>query len=184
MQAKTIALILINVNINDIKMICVAQYQTLHNQASVLINGKEMKRSLLAIALLSAALAGCTAPQVKQSPGHQKLSVAGVGDAVYVYEYVPSQVYTTAGPAGVGGEQSWKQEILYSGMSSGELNFTYREFVNDFARPSFSQEAKYEYEEGGEVAFKGALIEVQGADNTAISYTVKSGFNDERSVAK
>jgi len=109
-------------------------------------------------------------------------ATSGVGDALYSYEWVPKTMITglegTETP--MSADPGFRQELLYSGMSNGELQFSYREFAADFARPAFTQDASYDYTPGGEVTFKGARITVIQADNQSIAYVVEDGFSNER----
>lgn len=72
---------------------------------------------------------------------------------------------------------AFKYELLYQGTSKGVLRFSYREYVNDMARPSFFQEVSYDVSSyPTEVGFKSVRIEVLGTDNSGIRYRVLSGF--------
>lgn len=54
------------------------------------------------------------------------------------------------------------------------LRIGYREFVDDMARPAFSQEFMYDLNPSGptEIAFQGLRIEVVKAGNLKIDYRV------------
>jgi hypothetical protein len=74
--------------------------------------------------------------------------------------------------------QGFKHELLYQGLSKGTIKVAYREYVNNMARPAFSQIVEYEY--GGEeleISFKGARILIHSATQNNITYTVSRGFN-------
>lgn len=73
-------------------------------------------------------------------------------------------------------QQNFRREIIYQGKVGQELKISYREYINDMARPSFSQELNFEYSEGTVIAVKGAKIQVLRADNTGITYKVVRGF--------
>jgi hypothetical protein len=76
-------------------------------------------------------------------------------------------------------ELSFKQEFIYNGKVGNSIKFIYREFSDDFARPSFTQEVQYDLNESSVVGFKGLKIEVLSATNTLIKYKVISYFSDK-----
>lgn len=67
---------------------------------------------------------------------------------------------------------SFKRELVYSGVSQNTISILYREFQNDMARPAFSQELKYDLSQGTAIGYKGARFEVIKANNTGITYKV------------
>ncbi len=79
-------------------------------------------------------------------------------------------------------KEGFRRELLYLGAGGGVLRLTYREFVDDFARPAFTQEATYDLAAAGttRVTFRGAEIEILEAGNSGIRYRVLSGFKAER----
>ena len=70
------------------------------------------------------------------------------------------------------GENSFKRELIYSGVSNGAISILYREFYNDMARPAFSQELRYDLKEGDEIGYKGSRFKVIKASNTGLKYKV------------
>lgn len=69
---------------------------------------------------------------------------------------------------------SFKRELVYAGVSQNVASIIYREFKDDFARPAFSQEYKYDLSEGRMVGYRGARFEILKATNQGITYrTVK-----------
>jgi hypothetical protein len=68
--------------------------------------------------------------------------------------------------------KGFRQEILYSGGGKGTVTLQYREYMNDYARPAFSQELSYDLADGNEIGFKGARIRVIKVSNTGIRYVV------------
>lgn len=70
----------------------------------------------------------------------------------------------------------FKQEFIYNGRVGNALKFTYREFVDDLARPAFTQELQYDLSESNIIGFRGLRIEVINASNTKIEYKVLSYF--------
>jgi len=69
-----------------------------------------------------------------------------------------------------------QQTIIYTGKSKSVLNFTYREFINDMARPSFTIDFNIDMDDGKEFAFKGAVFEVLKANNSGLSYKILKPF--------
>jgi hypothetical protein len=67
---------------------------------------------------------------------------------------------------------SFKRELVYSGVSQNTVSILYREFKDDFARPAFSQDLKYDLTQGNEIGFRGARFQVIKAGNTVIRYKV------------
>lgn len=62
----------------------------------------------------------------------------------------------------------FKRELIYSGTSKGTVSLQYREFVNDFARPAFSQQLSYDLSEGNEIGYKGARFLILKATNVIL----------------
>jgi hypothetical protein len=72
------------------------------------------------------------------------------------------------------GRDSFKMELLYSGVFQSTLTLTYREFKDDLARPAFTQELKYDLSQGDEIGFRSARFRVLKATNTGLTYQVIS----------
>ena len=70
------------------------------------------------------------------------------------------------------GKGSFKREIVYSGVSQNTISLLYREYSDNFARPAFSQELKYDLAQGKTIGYKGARFEVIKATNTELIYKV------------
>jgi hypothetical protein len=70
----------------------------------------------------------------------------------------------------------FKQEFIYNGRVGDALKFIYREYINDYARPSFMQDLQYDLTEGNIVGIRGLRIEIIKATNTEIEYKVLSHF--------
>lgn len=66
-------------------------------------------------------------------------------------------------------------DVLYQGVSKGEVKISYREFKGGVARPAFTQDVAYEMKSDGTsvIAFKGMRIDVAKATNENITYTVR-----------
>lgn len=73
--------------------------------------------------------------------------------------------------------KGFKYELLYNGVSGSTLNITYREFVDQMARPAFQQDLTYTLSSTGptDIAFRGARITVYKADNSTVRFVVHSG---------
>lgn len=74
-------------------------------------------------------------------------------------------------------EESWqkdsfKRELVYSGVSQNTISILYREYVDNIARPAFSQELKYDLAQGSTIGYKGSRFEVIKATNTELTYKV------------
>ncbi len=70
------------------------------------------------------------------------------------------------------GKDSFKRELIYSGVSQNTISISYREFSDNIARPAFSQELKYDLNQGTTIGYKGARFEVIRATNTELVYKV------------
>ncbi len=71
----------------------------------------------------------------------------------------------------------YRYELLYQGAAGRILRLLYREYVNDMARPSFTQELSYDLAEPGLstlLAFRDLRFEILQADNQGIRYKVSA----------
>lgn len=75
-------------------------------------------------------------------------------------------------------EKCFKQQFIFNGKVNNSLKFTYREFVNDMARPAFNQDLQYDLSESNIIGFRGLRIEVLKANNISIEYKVLSSFSN------
>ncbi len=66
--------------------------------------------------------------------------------------------------------------FIYNGKAGNVIKFSYREFINDMARPAFTQELQYDLSEGKIIGFKGMRIEILNTSNIEIEYKVLSEF--------
>ncbi|MDB4873329.1 MAG: putative lipoprotein [Gemmatimonadales bacterium] len=72
---------------------------------------------------------------------------------------------------------SKKIELLYQGYAGKTVKLSYREYINDMARPAFFQDVAYEIDSfPAEISFKNAKIRVVSAGNSGINYIVLSSF--------
>lgn len=70
----------------------------------------------------------------------------------------------------------YRMQFIYNGKSGNTLKFTYREFVNENARPAFTQDVQYDLSESKIIGFKGMRIDVLDASNTNIKYKILNPF--------
>jgi hypothetical protein len=72
----------------------------------------------------------------------------------------------------------FRHEFLFQGRDRSGVRLSYREYVNDMARPVFSQDLVYDIAPGQStvVNFRQARIEILSADNQEIRYRVVSSF--------
>ncbi|EBA00430.1 hypothetical protein [Marinobacter sp. ELB17] len=144
-----------------------------------------MKKTLMLGAVLAVtSLAGCSImPEtISRDPEKGTVSTAGVGEAIYTYDKKGKVFVDYMNGKSTNQTDSVKQEIIYSGLSKGELKITYREYMNDYARASFFQDATYDYSPQAStmISFKGAQVEILDANNTQVKYKVLKGFSDEQ----
>ena len=76
-------------------------------------------------------------------------------------------------------ENSFQQSVEYAGKSGNILKFNYSEFINGFARQSFTREFQVDLSEGKIAAYKGAIIEILEATNVQIKYKVIRNFSSD-----
>lgn len=69
-------------------------------------------------------------------------------------------------------KDSFKKELVYTGISQNTISIVYREFIDNIARPAFSQELKYDLSQGASIGYKGARFEIVKATNTELIYKV------------
>lgn len=73
-------------------------------------------------------------------------------------------------------EKCFKHQFIFNGKVNNSLKFTYREFIDDMARPAFTQDLQYDLSESNIIGFKGLRLEVIDANNTNIQYKVINNF--------
>ncbi|MCU6433973.1 hypothetical protein LPB67_09355 [Undibacterium sp. Jales W-56] len=72
---------------------------------------------------------------------------------------------------------SFKRELVYTGISQNTISVLYREFSDGTARPAFSQDLKYDLSQGDTIGYRGARFQVIKASNTNIRYKVIKTFD-------
>ncbi|MFK0299267.1 hypothetical protein ACIQTU_08600 [Brevundimonas sp. NPDC090276] len=70
------------------------------------------------------------------------------------------------------GADSFRRELIYSGVTQGTVSIEYREFINDMARPAFSQTLRYDLAQSDVIGFRGARFQILDATNIDIRYKV------------
>lgn len=75
-------------------------------------------------------------------------------------------------------KEYFKQEFIYNGKVGNGIKFIYREFINDYARPSYTQELQYDLSESRIIGFRGLRLEVVNANNTNIEYKLLNQFQN------
>jgi hypothetical protein len=66
-------------------------------------------------------------------------------------------------------------DVLYQGVSKGEVKISYREFSSGVARPAFTQDVSYELEPNGTatIGFKGMRIKILKATSQNLQYVLE-----------
>lgn len=77
-------------------------------------------------------------------------------------------------------EDYFKQQFIYNGKSGNTIKFTYREYIDNLARPAFTQDLQYDLSESNIIGFKGMRIKVLSAGNTNIKYIILKRFDTQR----
>lgn len=110
-------------------------------------------------------------------------------DAAWTQDGDPTPVYMDV--PGLAGKVSIKststpdasflrRELLYTGRNGGHLTILYREYINDTARPAFSQQLQYDISNDPVIGYQGAHFRVIEANNTSITYEVLSTMSAPR----
>jgi hypothetical protein len=70
---------------------------------------------------------------------------------------------------------SFRQELIYQGVSNGVVRFSYREFSSGIARPAFTQDLTYDLPKDGRtvITFRDLVVQINAATNKKIDYVVK-----------
>lgn len=71
---------------------------------------------------------------------------------------------------------SIKQQVTYLGSTKDSLRLSYREFINDMARPAFTEEYTFPLESSfpQAIGFKGVRLTVNAINGAGIHYTIES----------
>lgn len=73
---------------------------------------------------------------------------------------------------------SFKYIALYQGKVGNKIKVSYREFIENMARPAFTQDIEYELNEGKPttIGFKGLRIDIIEASNMNVKYKVTKDY--------
>jgi hypothetical protein len=69
-------------------------------------------------------------------------------------------------------DDSFQEELIYTGREGDIIHISYREFKKDFARPAFYQELIYDLSKSDKIVFKQFKIKVVEATNEYIKFIV------------
>ena len=69
------------------------------------------------------------------------------------------------------------QELSFSGVSQGNIMFTYREFRESLDRPDFVQDLIFDRSLGDEFSFKGLTIKIIEANSNELDFELISNFS-------
>jgi hypothetical protein len=75
-------------------------------------------------------------------------------------------------PVDAGRMEGFKAELIYNGISKNTIKITYREYMNELARPAFYQELNYDLDKSNLIQFKTLKIKVLHADNSLIRFII------------
>ena len=72
----------------------------------------------------------------------------------------------------------FRSELVFQGVAAGVLHLAYREFIDDMARPAFTQQLRFDYQgDPMTIAFQALEFEIQEAGNMGVVYTVHEASN-------
>ena len=71
-------------------------------------------------------------------------------------------------------DDSFKEELIYTGRSGNTIHISYREYKKDFARPAFYHELTYDLGQSDIIYFRDYRIRVLNATNAYIRFLVLS----------
>lgn len=70
------------------------------------------------------------------------------------------------------GENAFRAEMIYSGMSGETIRTVYREYSGTFIRAAFTQELQYDLSQDSTIAYRSIRIEVLEASNSRLRFRV------------
>ena len=71
-------------------------------------------------------------------------------------------------------DESFREELIYTGRTGVTVAITYREYKKEFARPAFYQNLTYDVSQSQEVVFRNYRLKLLAADNAGIKFIVIS----------
>lgn len=95
----------------------------------------------------------------------------------------PEVEYSSSNPV-LADKFGYKMELIYQGISDGVMEIFYREFKDDYTKPTLTKVAGYDVNQVGpsKIRFNGALIKILEATNDTITYEVLNGFKRQSTV--
>lgn len=122
-----------------------------------------------------------------RAPGSYEVSVKDKGTELkFCMHFSGMDAYCTKGktranvsaePFFVYSPNTLQQTIEYAGRNGDNLKFIYSEFSDGYARQAFTREFQVDLTQGKVAAYKGAIIEIESATNSSITYKVVRNFN-------
>jgi hypothetical protein len=108
----------------------------------------------------------------------------GILDKAYILGSISGQQFDVNIPYGEedkiinrDGTSGYKKDLLYEGIQGNTIKISYREYVDNLARPAFQQDLSYTLQSPDTaISFRGVKMIIHHADNNEISYTVESSF--------
>lgn len=76
-------------------------------------------------------------------------------------------------------QKFFQRTLIYTGREGNILTFSYREFINNMARPAFTADVSYDLSISKIIGYKKFKAEIIEANNTVIKYKVLSEFESE-----
>ncbi len=130
-------------------------------------------RVLLAflLAVFAVSIGGCWAWKCGQNYSLNTEEQSNVGDPMVMVETYLEHKRTQVRYAGTH-EGTWRRELIYTGRSGSTIGVTYREYANDFARPAFFQDLKYDLDDSDTIVFRDWRLRVIEANNQHIRFAV------------
>lgn len=71
-------------------------------------------------------------------------------------------------------KESFREELTYMGKTKDTIKLSYREYMDNLARPAFTQDLMYDLAESKTISFKSMNIDIIEATNSSIKFIVKS----------
>lgn len=113
--------------------------------------------------------------------GNKPLTFYNGGTRIIIDKYPSKPIEYKITLTPIPNKEYFKQDFIYNGKVGNAIKFTYREYVDDLARPAFTQDLQYDFTESKVVGFKGMRIEIISATNTKIEYKVLSYYDGKAS---
>lgn len=121
-----------------------------------------------------------------KAPGSYEVSIKEKGSELkFCMHYMGMDAYCTKGktladvstePFFVYSPNSLQQTIEYAGRNGDVLKFIYSEFSDGYARQAFNREFQVDLTQGKIAAYKGAIIDIESATNSSITFKVVRNF--------